>query len=86
MKSKVDKELASLIKVRIETLMIQNNVSRENLAKEAGIDVATLSKKLNGYTNWKLPECIAICKFFGVEMNYIFLPLKLQKSIEKEVE
>ena len=72
--NKVDQSLASLIKLRIETLMLQKGINREQVSKAARIDIATLSKKMNGYTNWKLPECIAIAQLFDVEISYIFLP------------
>lgn len=73
-KNKQSEETAALIKLKIETLMLQTGITREQIAKSADIDIATLSKKLNGYTNWKLPECISIAKLFQVELNEIFLP------------
>lgn len=82
-KMTIDKELAAFIKLRIETLLLQTGKTREDVAKAAKIDIATLSKKMNGYVNWKLPECISIARLFGVELSYIFLPDKLQKSIER---
>lgn len=73
-KSNIDKNLADIIRARIETLMIQKKKTREDVARAAKIDITTLSKKFNGYVNWKLPECIAIAKLFEEEMNSIFLP------------
>lgn len=73
-KKKQYEESAALIKLKIETLMLQTGITREQIAKAAEIDVATLSKKMNGYTNWKLPECISIARLFQVELSEIFLP------------
>lgn len=73
-RNKQDEKNAASIKLKIETLMLQTGITREQIAKAAKIDVATLSKKMNGYTNWKLPECISIAQLFQVELSYIFLP------------
>ena len=59
------------------------NLSNEDIANCAKINVVTFNRKMNGITNWKLSECISIALFLGKTVEEIFLPHKLHKSIEK---
>ena len=82
-KEKVNKELAEEIRIRIKNLMFERNLSNEDIANCAKINVVTFNRKMNGITNWKLSECISIALFLGKTVEEIFLPQKLHKSIEK---
>lgn len=82
-KEKVNKELAEEIRIRIKNLMFERNLSNEDIANCAKINVVTFNRKMNGITNWKLSECISIALFLGKTVEEIFLPHKLHKSIEK---
>lgn len=81
---KVDKELAEKIRIKIKNLMFEKNCSNEDVAKCARINVVTFNRKMNGISNWKLSECISIALFFNKTVEEIFLPEKLQKSIEQQ--
>lgn len=82
-KEKVNKELAEEIRIRIKNLMFERNLSNEDIANCAKINVVTFNRKMNGITNWKLSECISIALFLGKTVEEIFLPQKLHKSIGK---
>ena len=65
---------SEIIKKQVELLLLSNDKTRTDLAKAIGIDESTLSKKMNGYVDWKLPECIATANFFDKGISEIFLP------------
>lgn len=79
---RVNKELAEEIRIRIKNLMFERNLSNEDIANCANINVVTFNRKMNGITNWKLSECISISLFLGKSVEEIFLPRKLHKSIQ----
>ena len=69
---------SEIVKKKIELLLLSNDLSRSDLAKAIGIDESTLSKKMNGYVDWKLSECISTSKFLGKAISEIFLSNELQ--------
>jgi len=68
-------------KLKIQLLMTKARVTQKELAEIIGMDVATLNKKINGISLWKLTECVAVANFFGVSLSEIFLGKELQESI-----
>ena len=65
---------SEIIKKRIDLLLFELDKKRNDLAKFVGFDESTLSKKMNGYVEWKLSECVAVANFFSKTIEEIFLP------------
>lgn len=64
---------SDVIRKQIELLLLKQEKTRANLAEWVGFDESTLSKKMNGYVDWKLNECISVADFFNMPISEIFL-------------
>ena len=54
--------------------IVARGIDRKNLANELGINASTLSKKINGLSDWNLAELRKLGTIFGVEkVRVIFL-------------
>jgi len=60
-----------LIAKRIRELRTDRNISRENLSKEIGVSVRTLSYWENQINEPKAGYIFKLAKFFGVSADYL---------------
>lgn len=58
----------------IRVQMFNRGMSQRELAKEMGLGVTTINRKLTGKTPWLLDECLLLAKIFGTTLDNIFLP------------
>ena len=59
-------------KNKIRAAMILKGYTQADVAKALGVGGSTLSKKLNGHSDFTLPECIRIAKLLGRTLDDIF--------------
>jgi transcriptional regulator with XRE-family HTH domain len=73
---KVDKISKGAIKMvnkkNIRKLMVENNITTKELAKQLNISVISMYKKLNGKSNFKLIELEKMSNYFNEEIIYFF--------------
>ena len=53
------------VQKELEAELVRANVTRDQLAAELGIDKSTLSKKINGKSDWKISEVNIIAQHIG---------------------
>ena len=63
--------------LKLKGWMVENQISRRELAGLLGINPVTLTRKINGYTHFSFDEVEKICNEYGAPVD-IFL----SKSVE----
>ena len=69
----------------LEFEVYKNNIKKNDIAKELGIDVKTLKNKLDGITDFKWKEVCTIKNVFFPDKSITYLFQELDSNDEKRV-
>lgn len=57
----------------LDELMAEQNIKYPELGKAIGMDEMAVYRRLRGITEWKLPEVLAVCRYFNnPNATYVF--------------
>ena len=54
-------------KTKLKVEMLRSNINQNDIARELNMTSATLSRKINGKSDFKLDEAKTICRLLGIK-------------------
>ncbi len=80
MAKKINYELRIVIGERLKSLRLENNFTKEELAKKINVNKITIDSWEKGKTSPSLKYLIKICELYHVSSDYIFFNKKGSKN------